>query len=171
MITDLKTKKQASSHGIQKKVTAQLLIDFGKYRGWEFVFLGKEPVPEKPVRKGDWVAVPPEMDNTPYPNNVYEKMLAIQAANLEPKLFLLVHYDPEKPREMEVAPPKVLPATQSEPKDSKLGLGSLFVAAGAFAVGIKVLFGLLAAAMFLVDPILVAITEDDEWVEIDRWYC
>jgi hypothetical protein len=46
-------------------------------------------------------------------------------------------------------------------------------AAGLAALGITTVVGvpllMLLAATALVDPILIAITEDEDWIEIDRW--
>jgi hypothetical protein len=157
----------------------------GREFGWRFQVLGIAPFPSAPVRVGEWLLVPADQDNSPIPARAYERVQALYRAGLRPRGFVLVHE----------APP-ILPAHASNNPQSgrlwssefewvrarlsRLLLGVLAAVAilpvlgallMALAVGVAALAAgmLLFGGMALVDPILVAVTEDGCWIEIDRW--
>ena len=166
--------------------TLQLLL-LGQQRGWDFAVLGQAPLPEDPVRLGDWLIVPADQDTSQVPARALERVQAIYAAGIRPKGFVVVH-----------EAPKLLSApVQDEPNTLRMPIlpaqlkTTLTVVAGALgvlAIGFVVLstiavlavLAISVAAMLilpaalvvgvaLVDPILIAVTEDGYWVELDRW--
>lgn len=160
----------------QIDLESRRLLELGQQRGWQFILLGQAPLPERPVRLGYWLIVPAMEDSSEIPDRAMKRIQAIFAAGLRPKGFVLVH-----------EAPKLLPGSISD-QDQKFKLplpdkeqlaGILGVAVSAIAVISTLIVsslatltagtGLLAAAVLL-DPILVAVTEDDLWVEIDRWW-
>ena len=163
------------------------LVSLGQEHGWDFSVLGQAPLPSEPVRLGDWLIVPAHQDSSDIPDRAYERLQAIFTSGLRPKGFVMVHEAPKllpapgqeqaNRLQMSALPPKV----KSTLKLVSGALGvlaiSVVVVTGLAIIAIAALFlaGLLAVPAFLVvgavvvDPILVAVTEDEYWVEIDRW--
>ncbi len=166
--------------------TGQLLA-LGRQEHWDFRVLGQAPMPERPVRLGEWLLAPAEIDSSSIPARALSRVQTIFAAGLRPKGFVLVH-----------EAPKLLPAPagagQSRPASNTLASWQVSLRhwadspAGSLALGVAAVSGLAvfalaalsAAAVLLVpifllaagsglDPILVAVTEDGYWIEIDRW--
>lgn len=122
------------------------------------------------------------------PTRAMERVQSVFAAGIRPKGFVVVHEAPKllsAPASDGRRMPRmsaVSDATKSALRMSGLALAglatSLVVVSGALLIGLAIF--LLAAAVlvpaFLVvgvailDPILVAVTEDGLWIEIDRWY-
>lgn len=154
----------------------QQVLAVGEDYGWPFVVLGQAPLPTAPVRLGEWLIVPAEMDSSPIPERALKRVQAIHAAGLRPKGFVLVH---EAPLQLAALKPKPFNVAEFVERVSPKVLEVLGKAVGATAV--VALYGALAAAfivcpwpflligMVMVDPILIAVTEDGDWVEIDRW--
>jgi len=165
--------------------TAKLLA-LGEQRGWNFFVLGQAPLPTEPVRLDNWLVTPVELDSSSVPARTLERVHHIYASGLRPKGFVLVHEAPK----LLAAPltstsrstSKDLSTLLSNPTVQKVGI------VVALAVGAAVLVGLVLLALALVvavasmalmamlvfgavalDPILVAVTEDGYWVEVDRW--
>lgn len=155
---------------------AQQVLAVGDDYGWPFVVLGQAPFPTEPVRLGDWLIVPAEMDSSPIPERAVKRVQAIYAAGLRPKGFVLVH---EAPLQLAAPKPKPFNVAEFVERVSPKVLDVLGKVVGTTAV--VALYGALAAAfvvcpwpflligMVLVDPILIAVTEDGYWIEIDRW--
>lgn len=153
------------------------LMQLGQQRGWETMILGQAPLPEAHVRVGNWLIVPIEEDTSLIPARALRRVQAIYEAGLRPKGFVVVH-----------EAPLVLPApethTPHESLLSKVGphilpvLGVVgrivgVVAMGLAAIGVTAIGGLplvLLLGVAMLDPILVAVTDDGHWVEIDRWW-
>lgn len=162
---------------------AQDLVAFGRSQGWDFPVLGHAPYPSTPVHINDWLIVPAHLDSTPLPARAQDRMDAIFAAGIRPKGWLLVHeapkYLPANVEEREVPTPTTLlsPRTRQQVKTAlkTVGtvMGTLAVATGTAALAIAAVVAFLPVALIsgaiLIDPILVAVTEDGFWVEIDRW--
>lgn len=140
---------------------------------WNFSVLGQAPMPNRAVRLQDWLIVPADQDNSQIPNRAMERIQAIFKAGIRPKGFVIVH-----------EAPMLLPGPTKERKSfleevdweqvrGAVGQGLLATAkvVGTAAAGVV---GLLFTTLFLglvaLDPILIAVTEDDYWIEIDRWY-
>lgn len=153
---------------------AQKLARLGQDRHWDFGVLGRAPLPAEPVRIRDWMIVPIEHDSSRIPARTLERVQAIFAAGLRPKGFVVVH---EAPAQLAAPKPALAPGAAfssslgSAVKAMEPALGGVVLALaqmlGMAAAGLPLmlLFGLMA-----LDPILVAVTEEGDWVEIDRWW-
>ena len=158
------------------------LMTLGQNQLWNFAVLGRAPMPEEAVRLGDWLVVPAHQDTTEIPDRAMRRVQAIFNAGIRPKGFVMVH-----------EAPMLLPATVTkseqpqtqwklDPQTTKkiidtlgVGVGVLGkVAAGALTAAVSIGSMILPAFLFmgaaLLDPILIAVTEDDYWIEIDRWW-
>ncbi len=164
------------------------ILDIGKRQGWDFVLLGNAPMPDEAISLEGWMVVPAQEDSSPVPQRSLDRVNAIFNSGLRPKGFVVVH-----------EAPALLPAHTSREEGSiristmnpslKRNLRKIASMAGSVVLGLAILPGLLAAALAVavgllmlltplvlvaglaaVDPILVAVTEDDSWVEIDRWW-
>ena len=172
----------------------QELMSLGRRFGWEFVILGSALFPERPVRLDNWLVVPAQEDPTPVPVRTMERIQAIYAAGIRPKGFVVVH---EAPRYL-AAPPqsktttlllptpraeKTIPQPQPEPitpekKPQKSQATEVISALGTIVKVVGMLVGSLVFFIFpamlvglaAIDPIVIAVMDDDSWVEIDRWY-
>jgi len=150
------------------------LLSLGRRRRWLVQLLGKAPMLQEPVRLGDWLLVPAQDDPTAIHERALDRIQAIFAAGIRPQGFVLVHEAPKllkAPATPEEKPAETLPgfsATAPLPES----IVSLASALGAGLAGLASLIFpmLLFVAAAMVDPILVAVTEDGFWVEIDRWY-
>ena len=161
----------------------QELMTLGKEEVWDFAIVGQAPMPEKAVRLEDWLIVPAQQDSSEIPEQALARVEAIYRAGIRPKGFVLVHEAPmllPAPEGTEVQRVEREWALDPETKEKIIeplsfgvsalakvvaGVVTLFVAAG--AVVIPAIFMTAAA---LIDPILVVVTEDDYWIEIDRWW-
>jgi hypothetical protein len=124
---------------------------------------------EEPVRLGNWLLMPAQQDSTVIPPRAMSRIRAIFDAGLRPRGFVVVHEAPMflKAPAAPQAEPKTLPRTISSPE----GTGDFAAALGkGLSALASVIFPMMMlAAVAVVDPILVAVTEDGHWVEIDRW--
>lgn len=163
------------------------MIAFGQQQGWGCRVLGQAPMPTETTRLGDWLIVPAHMDSSPLPERAFERVQAIYGSGLRPKGFVVVHEAPmllAAPKESDARNfrlPLLPPKIKSALKVAGYGLGGLAALIAmvlgllvmAFAVamlaGIVLLPAALIAGATIVDPILIAVTDDDYWVEIDRW--
>jgi hypothetical protein len=167
---------------------AQAVLNLGRQGGWDAVVLGNAPLPRDPVRVGDWLVVPAQQDTTPMPPRALERVEAIYSAGIRPQGFVLVHEAPllllasvsEGHGTVRIShiPPRTRQLAKTAAVAGALTLGGLVILPGLIALAIAVIgialavmvpLGLLAGAA-AVDPILVAVTEDGDWVEIDRWW-
>lgn len=130
----------------------ELLLDFGYRNNWNFVCLGQAPVPAQPVRVGEWLIVPAQTDTSPIPVQAMQRIQMIYQEGLRPQSWVLVHEAP-----YQLCPPKKNKPAHVWPYIALLG-----------ALGIWLASTVLATAV-VVDPILIAITPELDWVEIDRW--
>jgi len=166
----------------------QQVVTLGRQQGWNCAILGQAPFPSEPVRLGDWLIVPAHQDSSQLPARALERVQAIFGAGLRPKGFVVVH-----------EAPMLLPApTQNQPDTLRMAalpahlksglkvagtvlgaLGALLVVTlglGILAVmvislaAILIVPATLVVGVTVVDPILVAVTEDGYWIEIDRWW-
>ena len=155
-------------------------LSLGEQMSWSFRVLGEAPMPTLPIRTSHWLIVPAHLDNTPIPTRAYRKIQSIYAYGLRPKGFVVVHEAP-----MQLPLPEPQKTTIQEPR---IRTGSYLKMMGIAALGIGAIAGAtivftsililgslillpatIAAGVILIDPILIAVTEDDRWIEIDRW--
>ena len=162
---------------------ARDLVAFGRSQGWEFPVLGHAPLPLTQVHVNGWLIVPAHLDSTPLPSRAQDRMDAIFSAGIRPQGWLIVHEAPKQLpaniEERDVPTPIVWldPQTRQQVRNTLkyigTGLGALAVATGTAALAIFAALAflplVLIAGVILIDPILVAVTEDGFWVEIDRW--
>jgi len=164
------------------------VLTLGRQQGWNCTVLGQAPLPGEPVRLGDWLLVPAHQDSSPVPTRALERVQAIFAAGLRPKGFVVVHEAPmllPAPRQderntlsMSALPTRFRSGLKAV--GTALGaLGTLLVVASGLSVlavavialaAILVVPAILVVGAAVVDPILVAVTEDGYWIEIDRWW-
>jgi hypothetical protein len=157
---------------------AHRLLALGQEQGWDCAVLGHAPFPDEPVRVGKWLILPAPLDTSPIPARTLTRVQAIYQTGIPLKGFVIVHEAP-----MALPKPKEAASGGRWPKPAGfphliLMLSLVGKALGTLAVGFVMLLGLTTMAvplLFLVgaaivDPILIAVTENDEWIEIDRWW-
>jgi len=153
---------------------SQGLLTLGRQRNWDLNILGQAPLPRQPIHLQDWLIVPAHQDSSHIPARALERIQAIFAMGLRPKGFVIVHEAPKLLPAPEVVEPEIAIAPSITFGFKPLITGLL----GAMAVAIPVTAAVasmivpatLAVGAVLIDPILVAVTEDDTWIEIDRWW-
>lgn len=133
----------------------ELLMDVGNRNNWNFVNLGKAPIPEQPVRAGEWLILSAMEDNSPIPSRTMQRIQTIYQEGIRPLHWVVVHEAPlllSAPKPEKQKKPRVLPYLALLG-----GLGALLATT-------------LITTTAVVDPILIAITPEFDWIEIDRWY-
>jgi hypothetical protein len=155
-------------------VESQGLLSLGRKRNWDFKILGQAPIPHQPIHLQDWLIVPAHQDSSHIPARALERIQAIFAMGLRPKGFVIVHEAPKllpAPKKVDPEPIR-LPSTSPDFKPLVTGLlGAVGVVIPVAAAAISMIIpATIAMGAFLLDPILVAVTEDYTWVEIDRWW-
>ncbi|MGD8457501.1 MAG: hypothetical protein PVF83_14055 [Anaerolineales bacterium] len=162
----------------------QKIITFCKQKGWDTAYLGKAPLPHLPARKGDWLIVPAHLDTSALPERAMARIRSIYTAGFRPQGFVLVHEAPkllpanitERPDQTpaSVIAPEVILKIRSTLKIFGGALGTIALATGAVALAILALSILLPVFLItvavVIDPILVVVTKDNNWIEIDRWW-
>jgi hypothetical protein len=155
-------------------VESQGLLSLGRQRNWDFKILGQAPLPNQPIHLQEWLIVPAHQDSSHIPARTLERIQAIFAMGLRPKGFVIVHEAPRLlPAPEKVDPePAILPSTSPDSKTLVTGLrGAVGVVIPVAAAVISMIVpATIAMGAFLLDPILVAVTEDNTWIEIDRWW-
>jgi hypothetical protein len=164
------------------------LTTLGRQQGWNSAVLGQAPLPTEPVRLGDWLIVPAHQDSSPVPARALARVQAIFAAGLRPKGFVVVHEAPkllpapvqDQPDTLQMsALPAHLRSTLKVASIAVGVLGTLAVVASGLAIlavaaislaAVLALPAILVVGAAVVDPILVAVTDDGYWIEIDRWW-
>jgi len=127
------------------------LLSLGKANGWHFQSLGKAPIPVDPIHVDGWVLIPAEQDTTPIPNRTKHRIQTVFASGIRPQAWVVIHE---------------APALLTAP-NQRMASGILAQVFGLFTLGS--LLSTLVMTAAVVDPILVAITPEGEWIEIDRW--
>jgi len=157
------------------------LISLGEKQGWRARVLGRAPLPTVPVFIGGWWLVPIEQETAPIPSRACERVQAIFRAGIRPKGFVVAHEAPPLLPAPEESVREQQEREQHETRRSWLpAAGAAAVAIGAVAVipaiavavvGLTLALSplLLLGGLIMVDPCLMAVTEDGYWVEIDRW--
>ena len=133
----------------------QLLMNVGYKFNWDFVNLGKAPIPEQPVRAGEWLIVSATEDSSPIPRQTMHRIKTIYQEGIRPLHWVVVH-----------EAPFLLSAPKPEKQKKPRLLPYLAILGG---LGVWLATTLITTAA-IVDPILIAITPEYDWIEIDRWY-
>lgn len=154
------------------------LLALGQERHWKFRLLGKRPPLTRPTFRQQWWLVPVEEESGAIPPRALKRVRAIYQAGLRPQAFVIAHeappllQSPQKRREgsnRQVSTPssgEVLTPIVAICGALLRGLG-LLLAMAVPALG--ALLGMALMAAIAVDPRLIAITSEGEWIEIDRW--
>jgi len=154
---------------------AKQLLTLGEENHWPTQILGRAPMLEEPLRVREWVLMPAIMDSTPLPDHAMERIHAVYEIGIRPQGFVIVH---EAPLEIGAPQPEVEQKTNSDllKKIGGAALGAGLLSGSIVALaGIAILGGILLApigllgAAVVLDPILVVVTNDNYWIEIDRW--
>ena len=145
---------------------AQYFLSLGERLGWHTEVLGKAPMLKEPIRLQDWLLVPAHEDTTELPRRTMNRIKTIYSQGLRPQGFVVVHEAP-----MQLSAPR--PVYQKKPALEWEG-GSKVLSAIVKVIGALLLGGMLLplgllAGLVMLDPILVAVTQDGYWIEIDRW--
>ena len=166
------TKPSASNSIAGISPEASQLVTLGRRHRWPFQVLGQAPMLQETVRLGDWLLVPAQQDSSAIPARSLERVQAIFGAGLRPQGFVLVHEAPKLLKAPVVAKEK--PIAQPDVSASILPNSTLDIAT-ALGTGLAAFASMILPMLFMVaavalaDPILVAVTEDGWWIEIDRW--
>lgn len=127
---------------------------------------------EEPVRLKDWLLVPAHQDTSHIPPRAMNRVHSLFASGFRPQGFVVVHEAPMAlPAGKQIPKPSPLPVGNIEFDDAASGVGKAIGALAAFAAvatGLALMSG-LAVGLAVLDPILIAVTQDSYWVEIDRW--
>ena len=84
----------------------QQLLSLGRQQGWDVNILGRAPLPDAPLRMGDWLIVPSWQDSSPMPARALARVQAVYDAGIRPVGFLLAHEAPRQlPPPAETMPP------------------------------------------------------------------
>ena len=163
----LKTPGDCATHS-----QAQQFLSLGDLMGWQTQVIGQAPMLKEAVRIQDWLLVPAHEDTTPLPPRTMRRIKIIYSQGLRPQGFVVVHEAPmlltspkksnPNPSEMAERLSSVLPGLGKASTLLALGLGILLLGSMLLPMG-------LLAGVAMVDPILVAVTENGYWIEIDRW--
>lgn len=158
-------------------------LKLGRRSKWAFAVLGIAPIPTETIQLSRWKIVPAHLDTSPIPDSAMKRIQAIFAAGLRPKGFVVVHELPKalpastqdvvEGEFQEIHSPELMvDITSILETGFKVGLAiAQLTATAVIAVGSVVVPAVFAlGSALLVDPILIAVTEDDVWIEIDRWW-
>jgi|GEM_PF-1332089 len=163
------------------------LMSLGKHKGWNFQILGQAPLPERTVRIGDWLLSPAETDSSLIPTRTLTRIQAIFADGIRPKGFVLVHEAPRllpspsdgkekksNQTSFSLPNPNFLPKSKTVNQALEgagkviTGFVSALVEFLSFVVPVILSSTLLLGAV-MIDPILVAVTDDCTWIAVDFW--
>jgi len=173
-VNAISTMKQRKTDLALSNETSEM-IQLGRDHSWGFQCLGQAPMPERPARVGNWLIVPANLDSTQVPTRTLSRVQAIFKAGLRPEGFVLVHEAPLLLPAPKEAPPKVpLEEWKVAPSPNAISGTDLLdgfakIISAVFSVIGSLLLPALALGLMTLDPILVAVTEDGYWIEIDRW--
>jgi hypothetical protein len=152
---------------------ARQTLALGEQRGWDFKVLGKAPLPQTPVHLENWLIVPATQDRSHIPPKTFQRIQSLYANGIRPIGFVVVH---EAPRMLstpqKTAGPK---ASQAAPIPERIAgtkpvtFESVISSLAAGLSPLAMIFGAIFMGLIMIDPILVVVTEEGEWIEIDRW--
>lgn len=148
----------------------QQFLAVGEKSGLDFKFIGIAPIPDQPVYIPGWWIIPAMQDKTEIPARTQQRIQLLFKEGLRPKSFVIVHEVPNSlPGETKdfIEHSKEWEQNLSKEKRTK----KIDTAKGSQLSGFPFLsvFVFLFAGLAMIDPILIAITDDNEWIEIDRW--
>lgn len=154
------------------------LMTMAAERHWPFRVLGVAPVPKTALYHNNWWLVPISEDHSQIPARALERVQAIYEAGIRPKAFVIAH---EAPSQLEAPTPGPQisklemwlrqGATYSGPiiKGVATVVTTVVLPLAVATVGAGLLLSLGLVAAVLSDPCLIAVTEDNVWIQIDYW--
>ncbi len=153
------------------------IMAVGAAHNWPFRVLGVAPVPSAPVFHKNWWLVPIAQDHSQIPARTLERVQALYEAGIRPKAFLILHEAPPLLAAPDGAPEfsRAQYWARQAAKYSVTALGvtaKILLVAVPLAlavVGVGALATIGLASAVLVDPCLIAVTDNDVWVQIDYW--
>jgi hypothetical protein len=162
------------------------LLELSRERGFGFRVLGQAPLIKEELYTGDWWIRPIEKETYPIPDHAINKAMAVYQAGINPKGWLIAHEVPKMLVSGRTENPMpwwrrwLLGLTARPLLLIGAGVGVALVAPFVFGLLLQVAAGIVAALALplallglagaaLADPVLIAVTEDDYWVEVDRW--
>ena len=145
---------------------AHQFLALGDRMGWQTQVIGRAPMLKEAVRLQDWMLVPAHEDTTPLPARTMRRIRIIYSQELRPQGFVVVH---EAPMQLTAPKPVIVEKPPMEWEGVGKAVGAVAKVLGVLLLGSMLLPLGLIAGMVLLDPILVAVTEDGYWIEIDRW--
>jgi hypothetical protein len=164
-----------SSMPTRSTTDAEELVNLGKRHAWQVRTMGRAPVLQQPVYVNGWWLIPVGEDDSRIPKRAQKRVATIYASGLRPRDFVVAHQAPAvltARGQALPAGPRTTGAASDDPDKSTLHdlqpLVKCLTAIAKAMMAVLALSGLLIAAV--VDPILIAVTEDGYWVEIDRWW-
>ncbi len=168
---------------------ARAVLELSDREYWNARVLWRAPIPRSPIRARDWLFVPLEADGSPIPDKALKRVRTMYEAGIRPQGFVIIHEAPpylkagrgaaqQDAEQVQVQHPAVEPTMAAGlaaaailliivPLAAKVIVGA--VAALAAAIAVPAATAGIAAAV-LVDPMLVAVTEDNYWIVIDEWW-
>ncbi len=183
------TKFVTTQENAAPSVETRNLLSLGRKNNWGFQVLGRAPMPERATRLGDWLLVPAQIDSSSIPSRTLARIQAIFTVGIRPKGFVLAHEAPkllpspttEGNKLQDHFSQPIAKTTPIRRTESPQRITELFTTAmsglGTLLSGLLTILGslilpaaYLVGAVIMLDPILVAVTEDGYWIEIDRWW-
>lgn len=157
---------------------------------WNARVLGRAPMLRQPLRAGDWLLLPLEQDGSAIPHRAVRRVRTLYENGIRPQGYVIIHEAPAYLRpgsntavgqDVQQRPAQHLemePSVAAGLATAALLLVVVPLAASVIAGAVAALAaatvvpaataGIVAAA--LVDPMLVAVTEDGYWIVIDEWW-
>lgn len=149
-----------------KRGQARDFLALGDFMGWRTHIIGQAPMLTEPVRLQDWLLVPAQLDTTPIPARTLRRIHTIYSQGLHPQGFVMVHEAP-----MQLTDPSPNAREKGPVQWEAVGqvVGGVARVLGMLMLGGMLLPVGLLAGLIMLDPILIAVTQDNYWIEIDRW--
>lgn len=145
---------------------AQQFLALGDFMGWQTEVIGQAPMLKEAIRLQDWLLVPAHEDTTSLPPRTMRRIKTIFSQGLRPQGFVVVH---EAPMQLTAPKPVIVEKSPMEWEGAGKAIGAIAKVLGVLLMSSVLLPLGLIAGMVLLDPILVVVTEDGYWIEIDRW--
>lgn len=123
--------------------------------------IGSGPMIEGPIEVGDWYCVPMEQYKSTMPPEANQAIARFVKSGVVIKGYIVAEdiREYQAKQKAKPSPPKV------ESDQVAAVLGVVFAIMG--VIGLAMLQFVLA--LVAVDPILIAVTEDDQWLELHSW--
>lgn len=168
--------------GLRQPIPAFLqerqILRVGVEQNWGFRVLGVAPVPPVPIFHNQWWLVPIEQDHSPIPERALERVHALYASGIRPRAFVIAHEVPLQLRPPanapQISPLEFWAGRLTEHSVTVLKITGkvlttvvLPLAVTVLGVTLSAMVGLASVA--LADPCLIAVTEDNVWIQIDFW--